>query len=282
MRRRSVNSSARLSAPTMAASSASSLPAAASAAPSLTPPLFPLPLSLVRSSLLSLDAVCFDVDSTVSGEEGIDVLAEFLGKGDEVKAYTNQAMNGAVPFEVSLRDRLDLMRPTAAEVAACVASNPPSFSPGFEPFLAWMRNWFAGRNGGRTLPVFLVSGGFRPLIDPLRLRLGLQPECVFANEMIWDPESGAYKGFDATQPTSRSGGKARAIESLVAAHGFKHVLMVGDGATDLEAAPPARIVVGYGGVVARPTVEAKAHYFVRSWEQLRGIMEEEQKESSPP
>lgn len=30
------------------------------------------------------DAVCFDVDSTVIQEEGIDELAKFCGKGEQV------------------------------------------------------------------------------------------------------------------------------------------------------------------------------------------------------
>lgn len=30
------------------------------------------------------DAVCFDVDSTVIQEEGVDELARFLGKAEEV------------------------------------------------------------------------------------------------------------------------------------------------------------------------------------------------------
>lgn len=252
-------------------SSTSAASAAVAADPlSAVPPLGPLPLSVVRASLLSLDCVCFDVDSTVSAEEGIDVLAEHLGKGAAVRAYTNQAMNGSVPFEISLRDRLDLMRPSSAAVAECVAKHPASFSPGFESFLSWMREWFASRNDGRALPVFLVSGGFRPLIEPLRLQLALDSSHVFANEMLWDA-CGSYTGFDASQPTSRSGGKARAIDSIIAS-GFKHVLMIGDGATDLEASPPASIVVGYGGVVARPTVEARAHCFVRSWDQLKAII----------
>ena len=34
----------------------------------------------------SCDAVCFDVDSTVVMEEGLDELAAFLGKGEEIAA----------------------------------------------------------------------------------------------------------------------------------------------------------------------------------------------------
>ena len=32
------------------------------------------------------DAVCFDVDSTVCIDEGLDKLAEFCGVGEQVKA----------------------------------------------------------------------------------------------------------------------------------------------------------------------------------------------------
>jgi len=57
--------------------------------------LGPRPLEWVLARLREVDGVCFDVDSTVSAEEGIDVLAEALGKGEQVKAYTAQAMNGS-------------------------------------------------------------------------------------------------------------------------------------------------------------------------------------------
>merc|ERR1712054_578758 len=44
------------------------------------------------------DAVCFDVDSTVCTDEGIDELAAFMGKGEEVAEWTMKAMNGNVSF----------------------------------------------------------------------------------------------------------------------------------------------------------------------------------------
>ena len=44
------------------------------------------------------DAVCFDVDSTVCEDEGIDELASFLQKGDAVAAWTKKAMEGNVSF----------------------------------------------------------------------------------------------------------------------------------------------------------------------------------------
>lgn len=40
--------------------------------------------------LLHANAVCFDVDSTVITEEGIDVLAEFNGAGAAVADWTRK------------------------------------------------------------------------------------------------------------------------------------------------------------------------------------------------
>ncbi len=41
-------------------------------------------LSEVRSGLLGFECVCIDVDSTACVDEGIDVLAEAAGCGEEV------------------------------------------------------------------------------------------------------------------------------------------------------------------------------------------------------
>lgn len=51
--------------------------------------------------------------------------------------------------------------------------------------------------------------------------------------------SGEYAGFDENQPTAESGGKGKVISILKEKFGFKTVVMIGDGATDLEASPPA-------------------------------------------
>lgn len=51
-------------------------------------------------------------------------------------------------------------------------------------------------------------------------------------------------GFDESQPTSESGGKPRALQRLIEEHKLQCVAMVGDGATDLEAAPPAHVFIG--------------------------------------
>ena len=45
-------------------------------------------MSGAKVSLSKANAVCLDVDSTVIAEEGIDVLANFLGAGNAVAELT--------------------------------------------------------------------------------------------------------------------------------------------------------------------------------------------------
>lgn len=55
---------------------------------------------------------------------------------------------------------------------------------------------------------------------------------------------GEYAGFDENEPTSKSGGKAVVISKLKEQYGYKNVILIGDGATDLEACPPADAFIG--------------------------------------
>ncbi|KAL0384860.1 UNVERIFIED_CONTAM: Phosphoserine phosphatase, chloroplastic [Sesamum radiatum] len=68
-----------------------------------------LPSKEVLDVWRTADAVCFDVDSTVCVDEGIDELAEFCGAGKAVAEWTARAMSGSVPFEQALAARLSLL-----------------------------------------------------------------------------------------------------------------------------------------------------------------------------
>lgn len=174
--------------------------------------------------------------------------------------------------------RLELLRPSRSDIARCLSERPPCFTPGFESFAAWLRSE-AGPNGNGPLPIYLISGGFRPMIEPLRKTLNLPVDSVFANQLLFD-DDGCYAGFDESEPTSRSGGKGAALQHLINARGHRRLLMIGDGVTDLEACPPAVCMIGFGGVVRRPAVEAQANAFVTEWRQLREMWSGEEERSN--
>jgi phosphoserine phosphatase len=97
---------------------------------------------------------------------------------------------------------------------------------------------------------------------------------LFANKLFFD-FNGNYAGFDINQPTSRSGGKGEAItqirhfnSSQLIENNRLTIVMVGDGATDLEASPPADFFIGYGGNVIRESVRERSQYFVTDFAQL--------------
>ena len=211
--------------------------------------------------------MCFDVDSTVCVDEGIDELAAFLGKGKEVAEMTANAMGGGIGFREALEMRLRVMQPTRQKVEEYVANHPPKLSPGIRELFDSLRA--AGKQ------VYLVSGGFRQMIDPVATELNVPRENIFANNLIFG-EDGSYAGFDPEEFTSKAGGKAEAVKHLKKKFGHHTMVMVGDGATDLESKAPggAELFVGYGGVQVREAVEKGADWFVKDFDKFIDIVQE--------
>jgi phosphoserine phosphatase len=221
----------------------------------------------VLTTLAAAEAFCFDVDSTFCEDESIDELAAFLGVGEEVAALTARAMGGTVLFQDALRDRLGVMNPNASDVDAFLAAHPHLLSSGIPELLAALRS--AGKE------IFLVSGGFRQIIHPLAESLQIPIAHVFANTLLFHPETGAFQGFDPEEFTSRSGGKAEAVVHIKKEWGFKTVVMVGDGATDAEARRPggADLFIGYGGTVARQAVANQADWYVMAVQEITDALQ---------
>jgi len=53
--------------------------------------------------------------------------------------------------------------------------------------------------------------------------------------------------------------------------------MVGDGATDMQARPPADAFIGYGGIVVREPVRRGADWFVTHFDELLRELKEGQR-----
>ena len=218
-------------------------------------------------SLAKADAVCFDVDSTVIAEEGIDVLADYLGKGQAVAELTAQAMEGSTKFQDALRDRLELLKPSKGQIEQCLIDRPLVLSEGIQSLVQSLKD--AGKD------VFLVSGGFRIMIEPfMETDLGLDPvNNLYANTVLFD-EEGTYTGFDDTEPTSADMGKPKALSMIKEEHKYETMVMVGDGATDAQAKPPADAFIGFGGVVVRQKVEEAACWFVTDFADMEHIVKQ--------
>ncbi|KAG8451791.1 hypothetical protein GDO86_003837 [Hymenochirus boettgeri] len=215
--------------------------------------------SEIKKIFRSADAVCFDVDSTVIKEEGIDELAKFCGVGDAVAEMTRRAMGGSLTFRAALTERLALIRPSREQVQALITEHPPRLTEGIKELVSRLHH--------RNVQVFLISGGFRSIVEHVATKLDIPLTNVYANRLKFY-FNGEYAGFDETQLTAESGGKGKVIGLLKEKFGFKKIVMIGDGATDMEACPPADAFIGFGGNVTRQQVKEKAKWYIHDFEEL--------------
>ncbi|CAI7995168.1 Phosphoserine phosphatase [Geodia barretti] len=216
------------------------------------------------------DAVCFDVDSTLIRIEGIDQLARLCGAEERVTELTRQAMGGSLTFRESLSQRLNIIRPSRDQIEKFKSLHTPDtiLTPDVQRLVKLLFQ--------RGAEIYLVSGGFREVIEPLADHLGIPRDHVFANKLLFT-ENGEYRGFDESQPTSRSGGKPTVVAEIKKKH--KTVVMIGDGATDMEASPPADLFIGFGGNVVREKVKEGASWFVYKFQELISELENDSTDS---
>jgi phosphoserine phosphatase len=213
---------------------------------------------MLRGCLTAQSAVCFDVDSTVCTDEGIDELAKWCRVGSQVSKQTKAAMsNRRTCFRESLRKRLEIIRPSKQLLNAFVDNRVPRLNDGIENLVRVLQK--------ERVEVYLISGGFRSMIAPVASMLCVPDTNVYANTLLFDP-MGAYVGFDEMEPTSRSGGKSDVVRALKRKHDM--VIMVGDGITDLETKGVADLFVGYGGVCVRSEVREHADWYITHFDEF--------------
>lgn len=243
---------------------------AASSTQTQTPPPLVVGNAVAHAmyALYTADAVAFDVDSTVIAEEGIDVLADYLGMGEEVATLTRNAMEGSTKFQDALQARLNLLKPSRKQIETLLQERPAHLTPGIQTLVDALYD--------ADVDVWLVSGGFRIMIDPIAVKLGIDPTHVYANTILFDEDSndGSYVGFDDKEPTSRDMGKPAALHKIIERSNgrYQTVVMVGDGATDMQAKPPATAFIGFGGVVEREAVKVGADWYVTSFEDMTHVV----------
>ena len=194
--------------------------------------------------------IVFDCDSTLSSIEGIDELAG--ARRGEVAALTQAAMRGELPLEDVYGRRLDLIRPTRQRVEALAEQYIAGLVPDAPAVIAALRD--------ADVVVRIMSGGLLPPVRALAAHLGIAASDVAAVDIHFDLEGG-YAGFDASSPLTRAGGKRDLLET------WRRdlpgpVMLVGDGATDLEARPAADLFVAFAGFIDRSNVTAHADVVV--------------------
>lgn len=188
----------------------------------------------------------FDMDSTLIDMECIDVIAVSAGRGEQVAAITERAMQGEIDFVQSLQERVSLLKGVHLETLDMIRDELPVMQ-GAAELLSALRE-----HRWRTV---LVSGGFTWFADELARRFHF--DVVVSNFLDFD---------DNDRLTGKLGGKivdaqvkADTLAQLTAQYGLprSQVMAVGDGANDI----PMLQAAGFGvAFMAKPALREVADY----------------------
>ncbi len=214
----------------------------------------------MKQSDVKKPIIIIDFDSTFVSLEGLDELAaEALAHVPDrqerlaaIQHITNEGMSGRIDFQTSLQRRFIQLHPTAEHVDTVAKKLVAAINPSFARSKKTIQQ--------EANRVWVVSGGFRELIEPVTDAFGIDRSHVLANTFVWDKERKNVVDYDHTNVLAGNDGKVAAVRSLHLNDDY--VIVVGDGMTDyaVYAAGLADTCIAFTETVQRPELLAKADY----------------------
>ena len=189
--------------------------------------------------------VVLDVDSTLTRDEGIDLLAGLVSPDTaaEVAAVTAATMRGELDFEESLRKRVAALRGVSLEAVAAATSHVRLTDGAHDVVSALHAHGHL---------VGAVSGGFHQMIDPLAEDLGLDFHRANTLEVSNGLLTGSLVGdiIDAQA-------KAATLAHWASSHSIDmaNTVAIGDGGNDVEMLGQAGVGIAF---MAKPVAKAAA------------------------
>ncbi len=198
-----------------------------------------------------IDAVIFDCDGTLSLIEGIEVLAHANGVGDRVKELTLQAMSYTGMSPELYRERIELVRPTRAQVIDLAQRYYASRVPGIVSVIEVLQAL------GKT--VYVVSSGVNPAVTLFATMLGIPADQVLAVKLAFST-SGDYLKYDESSVLTSHSGKQVIAQQLKATH--KRLIWMGDGMNDVVVKDEVVRFLGFGAARYRENVAKNSDYYI--------------------
>ncbi|MDO8610755.1 MAG: HAD-IB family phosphatase [bacterium] len=211
-----------------------------------------------------------DFDSTFVKVETLEMLASVALEGNpdkekilaEMYAITDLGMEGKIPFHESLAKRIKLLRAHKNHFKKTITTLKRFVSRSFRK-----NKEFILQNKDQ---IYILSGAFKELIQPVILDYGIDTSHILANEFMYDKD-GNIIGVDASNPLTNSQGKSIIVAGLDLTG---KIYVIGDGFTDYEIknSGVADYFVAYIEHVERKNIIKNADYIVRSFDEFIEII----------
>lgn len=195
--------------------------------------------------------IFFDVDSTLSSIEGIDILAKWNQVGSEVSAITDQCMSKTGMTPEAYEQRLNMVKPTIEQINQLSELYVNQLTAGALEVITILRR--LNKN------IYIVSAGIRQALLSLANHLSIPMKRIYAVDVFFD-DKGHYHHFDKTSPLACKDGKTQVIKKACPI--TKTALLVGDGLSDLEASTVVKRFIGFGGHCVRKTIEKASDFYI--------------------
>ena len=188
-----------------------------------------------------------DMESTMSGQECIDELADFAGLKPQIAVITERAMQGELDFESALRERVMLLRDLSEDAIQQCLNTRIEPMPGARTLVESLKAL-----GCRTV---LVTGGFHHFADPVAEQLGF--ERVVGNRL--EVANGRMTGGLVGAITDSGVKKAVLLDEARELGADVVTMATGDGANDIPMLEAATYGIAYR---AKPKARAAANGWV--------------------
>ena len=192
--------------------------------------------------------VVFDLDNVIIDGEGIDEIGKLINIEDQIAAITEQAMQGDIDFETSIKKRVGLLKGVATEDIKTLANEMPLMKGAEETVSTLKENGF---------DVAIISGSFDIIADTIKGKLDV--DNIFTNSLV--EEDGILTG-EVTGPLV-SGSKLDVLSKLIEEKGYTldECVAVGDGANDISMIESAKYGIAFN---AKPALKENADIIVET------------------
>jgi phosphoserine phosphatase len=169
----------------------------------------------IRNQLL----IIFDVEGVLYDAEYLPILAEKLGKENEIWEITKKGIQGVINWEEGLQTRIEALKGLDYDTCQSIADDLPIMTGAKEACrVLKAAGW----------KLMAVSGGFTIMTSRLQKELGL--DYVFANELLF--KDGKLDGVKISVDSNKA--KSAKIKIAEWKEDKENITCVVDGANDIK------------------------------------------------